>query len=74
MLIDVDKVAADKASDVMNYYESLGMLIEYGAGTLSPSVEKLILDMAQKYEHDILEIFMTIRMSFIVLQTTLGRG
>lgn len=52
-----DPKAAEKASDVANYYESLGMLVEYGAGRLSPDVENLILDMVQKSAHDIWEIF-----------------
>jgi len=52
-----DPVAAKKASDVANYYESLGMLIQYGAGKLSPDVENMLLDMVQKSAHDIWEIF-----------------
>jgi hypothetical protein len=56
-LKDFDQVAANKASDVANYYESLGMLIQHGAGKFSPDVEKMLLDMVQKSAHDIWEIF-----------------
>jgi hypothetical protein len=56
-LMAFDSVAAKKASDVANYYESLGMLIQYGAGKLSPDVENMLLDMVQKSAHDIWEIF-----------------
>jgi hypothetical protein len=61
-LKDFDLVAANKASDVANYYESLGMLIQHLAvinqHDKSPhDVENMLLDMVQKSAHDIWEIF-----------------
>jgi hypothetical protein len=52
-----DPAAAKMASDIANYYESLGMLIEHGDGKLIPDVERMLIDMVQSSAHDIWEIF-----------------
>ncbi len=56
-LSEFDPDAAAKASDVANYYESLGMLIEHGKSNLLPAVERMLLDMVQVSAHAIWEIF-----------------
>lgn len=56
-LKESDPCAAKKASDVANYYESLGMLVEHGKGKILTDVEHMLLDMVQVSAHDIWEIF-----------------
>ncbi len=56
-LKEADPCAAKMASDVANYYESLGMLIEHGDGKLISDIERMLLDMVQASAHDIWEIF-----------------
>jgi hypothetical protein len=54
-LRDHNPAAAETASDVVNYYESIGMLIEHG-GNLLPGVVNMLLDMVQVSAHDVWEI------------------
>ena len=56
-LKEADPCAAKTASDVANYYESLGMLIVHGKNKLLSEVESMLLDMVQVSAHDIWEIF-----------------
>jgi hypothetical protein len=56
-LEEFDPTAAKKASDVANYYESIGMLIEHGNRNLLPDVVNMLLDMVHVSAHDFWEIY-----------------
>jgi hypothetical protein len=52
-----DPNASKIASDVANYYESIGMLVEHGENNLLQDVESALIDMVHVSAHDIWEIY-----------------
>ncbi len=56
-LKEFDPKASIIASDIANYYESIGMLVEHGEKNLLSDVESMLLDMIRASAHEIWEIF-----------------
>lgn len=56
-LKEYDGEAARTAGDVANYYESIGMLVEFGETKILPEVTALLLDMVHVSTYDIWEIY-----------------
>ena len=56
-LKDHNPNAAKVVSNIANYYESIGMLVEHGKMNLLPDVVNILIDMVHVSAHDIWEMF-----------------